>query len=81
MAHPFFLKQLVSVFPADHYIREEDLFMKHVESAYLTVEENPSLLVLLGLEPHGPEREYGYILPGKAVRTRPRSECYGAGHP
>ncbi|MBI4488930.1 MAG: NTP transferase domain-containing protein [Deltaproteobacteria bacterium] len=56
-------ESMVVVFPSDHFIVEEDLFMAHVAFAFLVVEQNPSLLVLLGIEPNEPEPEYGYILP------------------
>ncbi|HEY3302204.1 MAG TPA: sugar phosphate nucleotidyltransferase [Candidatus Binatia bacterium] len=53
----------VAVFPSDHFVLEEDLFMSHVSFAFQVVERNPSLLVLLGVEPDQPEPEYGYVLP------------------
>ncbi|MGH7770231.1 MAG: sugar phosphate nucleotidyltransferase [Candidatus Binatia bacterium] len=53
----------VAVFPSDHFVLEEDLFMNHVSFAFQVVERNPSLLVLLGIEPSDPEPEYGYVLP------------------
>lgn len=58
----------VAVFPSDHFIVEEDLFMVHVYLAFRVVERDPSRLVLLGIEPSGPESEYGYILPGKRLK-------------
>lgn len=57
----------VVIFPSDHFIVEEDLFMSHVEMACHVVERNPSSLVLLGMEPNNPEPEYGYILPGGKI--------------
>ena len=57
----------VVIFPSDHFIVEEDLFMSHVERACHLVERDPSSLVLLGVEPNEPEPEYGYILPGGEV--------------
>jgi len=39
--------------------------MAHVELAFRAVERNASSLVLLGTQPHEPEPEYGYILPGR----------------
>ncbi len=54
---------VVAVFPSDHFIVEEDLFMGHVDLACRAVERDASRLVLLGVEPYGPEPEYGYILP------------------
>ena len=55
----------VAVFPSDHFILEEDIFMDHVEMAFRAVERSPSSLVLLGTQPHEPESEYGYIVPGR----------------
>ncbi len=51
------------IFPSDHFILEEDLFMGHVDLACRVVERDPSRLILLGIEPSEPEPEYGYILP------------------
>jgi len=61
----------VAVFPSDHFIYEEDLFMSHVSIAFHAVERNPSLFVLLGLEPSEAEPEYGYILPNGAAEAKP----------
>jgi mannose-1-phosphate guanylyltransferase len=56
----------VAVFPSDHFVLEEDLFMEHVERAFRIVESNGSRMVLLGIEPNEPDAEYGYIVPGDA---------------
>jgi len=53
---------VVTVFPSDHFILEEVLFMQHVERAFRIVESDPSRIVLLGMEPNEPDPEYGYIL-------------------
>ncbi len=53
------------VFPSDHFIVEEDLFLDHVELAFSAVERSPSSLVLRGIQPREPEPEYGYIVPGR----------------
>jgi mannose-1-phosphate guanylyltransferase len=50
------------IFPSDHFIREEGPFMGHVDMACRVVERDPDSLVLLGMEPNGPEPDYGYIL-------------------
>jgi len=47
----------VAVFPSDHFILEEDLFLGHVELACRAVEQGPSKVVLLGVEPREAERE------------------------
>jgi len=57
----------VAVFPSDHFILEEYLFMRHVDSAFQMVESDGSRIVLLGTEPHEPDPEYGYIVPGERI--------------
>jgi mannose-1-phosphate guanylyltransferase len=53
----------VVLFPSDHFIVEEHLFVSYVDLALLAAEQDPSRVVLLGIEPDRPETEYGYILP------------------
>jgi mannose-1-phosphate guanylyltransferase len=57
----------VAVFPSDHFIVEEDVFMVHVYLAFRLVERDPARVVLLGIQPTDPEGEYGYILPGRRI--------------
>lgn len=59
-----FPESAVAVFPADHFVLEEELFMAYVDLAFRAVEQRPSSLVLLGIGPDRSETEYGYILPG-----------------
>lgn len=56
---------VVAVFPSDHFVLEEAQFMDHVDFALRAVESNPSLMVLLGIEPCSADSEYGYIVPGE----------------
>lgn len=58
----------VAVFPSDHFILEEDVFIEHVDLAFRVVEHDGSRVVLLGVEPHAPEPEYGYIVPGGEIK-------------
>lgn len=58
-------ESVVVIFPSDHFIVEEDLFMGYVDLACHIVERDPSSLLLLGINPYGPEPEYGYIVPGE----------------
>jgi mannose-1-phosphate guanylyltransferase len=53
----------VVVLPSDHFILEQDLFTKYLALACRVVETDPSRFLLLGMQPTGPEPEYGYILP------------------
>jgi mannose-1-phosphate guanylyltransferase len=63
--HP---ESTVAVFPSDHFVREEDRFMAHVDAAFRVVEQQPEKIVLLGMAPNRAEPEYGYIMPGKELR-------------
>ena len=54
---------IVSVFPSDHFILEEDRFMAHVDLAAQAVARNPSRMVLLAMEAQAPEIDYGYVVP------------------
>jgi len=69
--HP---EAVVAVFPSDHAISDGDLFMSYVDRAYHVVEQHPWLVVQLGVEPGGPEPEYGYILPGEVITRDDHSE-------
>jgi mannose-1-phosphate guanylyltransferase len=53
----------VAIFPSDHFIREEDLFALYVGLALRLTEQDPSRVILLGVEPNEADPEYGYILP------------------
>ncbi|MBI3078626.1 MAG: NTP transferase domain-containing protein [Deltaproteobacteria bacterium] len=57
----------VAVFPSDHFIVEEGLFMDHVLEVAAFVSRHPRWLVLLGAQPSGPETEYGWIEPGEPI--------------
>jgi mannose-1-phosphate guanylyltransferase len=69
--HKRYPNAIVALFPSDHFVLEEDRFMRHVEHAFRVVEADASRMVLLGLEPHGPDPEYGYIVPGERIDTFP----------
>ena len=60
---------VVAVFPSDHFVLEKDRFMRHVDDAFRLVDRDASRLVLLGLDPHGPDTEYGYIVPGDKINA------------
>jgi mannose-1-phosphate guanylyltransferase len=55
----------VAVFPSDHFLLPEDLFVDYVQQAFEAVEQCPARIVFLGVEPEDPEPEYGYIIPGR----------------
>jgi mannose-1-phosphate guanylyltransferase len=71
LAHLYKLypESTVAVFPSDHFVLEEDLFMIYVEQAFRVVEQDPTKVVLLGVKPNEAEPEYGYIMPGKNLQS------------
>jgi mannose-1-phosphate guanylyltransferase len=54
----------VVIFPADHFVWEESRFLAHVAEAVVSGRRMPGRIVLLGMEPDGPETSYGWIKPG-----------------
>jgi mannose-1-phosphate guanylyltransferase len=58
---------VIAVFPADHFIREEAVFMSHVAAASAYVRDHPEWLLLLGVRPTEPASDYGWIEPGELV--------------
>lgn len=58
---------VVAVFPTDHFIAEESLFMSHVAAAGGYVRNHPAWLLLLGVRPIEPEPDYGWIEPGERL--------------
>src|SRR5262249_13623179 len=52
---------IVTVFPSDHFIREEAAFMHHVLAVAEHVRRHAGPLVLLGALATGPESQYGWI--------------------
>jgi mannose-1-phosphate guanylyltransferase len=57
----------VAIFPSDHYVSDDSIFMRHVSAAFRAVDHLPQLIVLLGITPVEPETEYGWIEPGAPV--------------
>lgn len=54
---------VVSIFPSDHYVSDDSLFMHHIDVAARAVDMRPELTILLGIEPTHPEPSYGWIEP------------------
>ena len=57
-------RAVVAVFPADHFILEEETFMRHVGEVAGYVRAHPEGLVLLGVPPSDADPDYGWIEPG-----------------
>ena len=52
---------VVAVFPSDHFIDEEAVFMEHVVEVASVVNHHGDRIVLLGARPTEPETDYGWI--------------------
>jgi len=57
----------VAIFPSDHFVSDDSIFMRHVLMAMRAVEAAPQLSIMLGIAPDSPEAEYGWIAPGARV--------------
>ncbi|HEV8441241.1 MAG TPA: sugar phosphate nucleotidyltransferase [Methylomirabilota bacterium] len=62
---------LVAVFPSDHFILEERVFMDHVADVADVVCQHPGWMVLLGATPTEPDPDYGWIEPGELMAWSP----------
>jgi mannose-1-phosphate guanylyltransferase len=58
---------VLAVFPSDHFVRPDHALMAHVARAIRVVHERPEWVVLLGVDPDGPDEEYGWIEPGEPL--------------
>jgi mannose-1-phosphate guanylyltransferase len=55
----------VAIFPSDHFIYPEGLFLRTVRAAVEAADELPHRLVLLGVTSDDSEPDYGWIFPGR----------------
>lgn len=53
----------VALFPADHFILQEDRFLSHLYLACRAAERSPSAIIGLGIRPHALYSGLGYIVP------------------
>ena len=56
---------VVSIFPSDHFIGEEERFLQYENLAISFSEEHPDYVVLLGINPTDAVPDYGWIEPSK----------------
>lgn len=61
----------VAVFPSDHWVSDDVVFMREVARACAAVERRRDVIVLLGATPDRPEIEYGWIEPGDLIGAGP----------
>jgi mannose-1-phosphate guanylyltransferase len=57
----------LGIFPSDHYVSDDSMFMAQVALAYQVVRARPDLIVLLGIDADQPEPDYGWIEAGDAI--------------
>lgn len=57
----------IALFPSDHFVSEETVFMDHVAGVVAAVEQRLGWTILLGAHPTDPETEYGWIEPGEPL--------------
>src|SRR5262245_10540970 len=60
----------VGIFPSDHFILQEELFMAYVGHAVEETRRLPWKLILLGMTPEGSEEGYGWIEPASEEPRR-----------
>lgn len=54
---------VVAVFPADHFVSDDAMFIETVLQAAAHVETHPHHLLCVGAQPTAPESNYGWLLP------------------
>jgi mannose-1-phosphate guanylyltransferase len=72
-------RAIVTVFPSDHLIIEERMFMRQVAAAAGFVHTRDDWTVLLGVSPAEAETEYGWIEPAGRVGWTHEGPVYGVG--
>jgi mannose-1-phosphate guanylyltransferase len=60
-------KARLVMLPADHFVADNTIFMRHVDEILSVLETEPERIILLGAEPSEPETDYGWIELGEAL--------------
>jgi mannose-1-phosphate guanylyltransferase len=55
--------------PSDHFVQDESALAETVRLAVGHVEWDTGAVVLVGIQPHEPDPELGYIVPGRTLRS------------
>jgi len=61
----------IAVFPSDHYVAPECVFVDTVRCAAATLDFSSDRIVMLGCVPDHPETDYGWIQPGGEIGGAP----------
>lgn len=67
---------IVAIFPSDHFIVEEDIFMEHVSTAFDFCSTHPDKIVTLGVTPTGNQTGYGWIEKGNVLSSKRETNFY-----
>ncbi len=62
---------VVAVFPSDHFVADDESFMRHVVSLRAVVGRHPDRIVLVAATPDTAEPGYGWIEPGVSIEKAP----------
>lgn len=68
---------VVAIFPSDHFILEQELFMGHIAALTAWVERHPERIVLVGAQPTDFEIEYGWIEPAEGIGFASSTPIFG----
>jgi len=71
---------VVMIFPSDHFIIGEDMFMEQVGVATTIVKSHPGTSILLGVASNTVELSYGYVEPGVRMKTYRNANLFRIGH-
>lgn len=61
---------LLSVFPADHFMKHADVLRDTISRAETFLVDHPDHIVTFGIVPNYPETGYGYIKQGKSISEK-----------
>jgi mannose-1-phosphate guanylyltransferase len=67
---------IVCLFPSDHFVLNEQNFMRHIEFSSDFVARNPQSIMLLGVPPKQYESEYGWIVTGEQTISSGAKRVY-----
>jgi mannose-1-phosphate guanylyltransferase len=67
---------IVCLFPSDHFVLNEQNFMRHIEFSSDFVAGNPQSIMLLGVPPKQYEGEYGWIVTGEQTISSGAKRVY-----
>ena len=63
----------VLVLPSDHHVEDEAILRGSFRAALRDLREDPTRIVLLGITPDSADSQYGWIVPGPALRGDTRA--------